>query len=188
MDEVFPPILKELNIVNRDPGAFAALLGEAHQYLVTGILMRLGFLVSVITVRAGTYDIIIPAFEDFGRHPEKTVLIRAQVKTIKKSLRFTGGTRAGVDRIYIYGKKEYKYTTEHNDLIIGVDPETLDLYFVPTRFIARWGKSVSKGKLEPLRNNVNVLLNWNEDFLQELEELLPKRKRSPVGRELVGLS
>ncbi|MEM3486612.1 MAG: hypothetical protein QXI12_13450 [Candidatus Methanomethyliaceae archaeon] len=174
MNDLFPPILRKLNIVQRDKGAFAALLGEAHQYLVTGILMRLGFLVSVITVRAGTYDIIIPAFEDFVRSPEKTVLLRAQVKTIKKSLRFIGGTRAGVDRIYIPGAKEYKYTAAHNDLIIGIDVNTLDLYFLPTQFIYRWGKSVSKNKLELLRNNVDILLNWNEDFLVRLKGMLPK--------------
>lgn len=47
-----------------DEGRFAALSGEAHQYLVTGNLMRLGFHMSVITVRAGTYDLIIPGLEN----------------------------------------------------------------------------------------------------------------------------
>jgi hypothetical protein len=153
-------------------GRFAALLGEAHQFLVTGILMRLGFAVGVITVRGGAYDLLIPAFEDFDKDKTKRVLLRAQVRTIDKSLRLTGGVRAGVDRIYIPGKKEYKYTTEHNDLIIGVDKLTLDLYLVPTRYIDKWGKSVSKRKLEPLRNNFDILLKWNEDFLRKLETLL----------------
>lgn len=174
MSRIFPPILEKLNITQKDRGAFAALLGEAHQYLVTGILMRLGFLVSVITVRAGTFDIIIPAFEDFVREKERNILLRVQVKTVKTSMRFTGGTRAGKDRIYIPGAGEYKYTTKHNDLIIGVDPKTLDLYFVPTRFIANWGKSVSKSKLEPLKNNVEILLNWNDGFLRRLERDLER--------------
>jgi len=172
MNAVFPPILAMLNITQKDLGAFAALMGEAHQYLVTGILMRLGFLVSVITVRAGTFDIIIPAFEDFAREKENNILLRAQVRTVRNSLSFMGGIRAGVDRIYIDGVKEYKYTTKHNDLIIGVDQRTLDLYFVPTKFIGRWGKSVSKNKLEPLKNNVAILLNWNDDFLRRLERRL----------------
>ena len=157
-----------LNITGMERGAFAALLGEAHQYLVTGLLMRLGFLVSVITVRGGTYDLIIPAYENFAQDKEKRVLIRAQVRTIGKSLRFVGGLRAGVNRIYLPEVKGYKYTTKHNDLIIGVDQATLDLYFVPTRYIDRWGRSVSKGKLQALKNHFEILLNWRDDFLTQL--------------------
>lgn len=174
----FPPILELLNVTKKDKGSFAALLGEAHQYLVTGILMRLGFLVSVITVRAGTFDLIIPAYENFEIEKEKNILLRAQVKTIKNSLRFIGGTRAGVDRKYIPGVKEYKYTTKHNDLIIGVDPKLLDLYFVPTRFIDIWGKSVSKNKLKPLKNNIYILLNWNDQYLNNLKDILTKNSQS----------
>lgn len=163
---------KRLNITGMDKGAFAALLGEAHEYLVTGILMRLGFFVSVITVRGGTYDLIIPAYECFDRDRSRRVLIRAQVRTVKDSLRFIGGVRAGVDRRYIPGVKEYKYTEEHNDLIIGVDEATLDIYLVPTRYIKKWGKSVTKSKLQPLKNNFDVLLNWNDEFLDKLESKL----------------
>lgn len=173
MRQQFPEILTKLNITGMDEGRFAALLGEAHQYLVTGILMRLGFHVSVITVRAGTYDLIIPAFENYASNPEKTALIRAQVRTARgNSLRLIGGIRAGIDRKYIPGVKEYKYTTKDNDLIIAVDPLTIDLFLVPTRYIGRWGKSVSKGKLQPLRNNWNILLNWNDNFLSQLEQSL----------------
>jgi len=172
MRENQPKFLYLLNITQRNKGAFAALLGEAHQYLVTGILMRLGFLVSVITVRGGTYDLIIPAYEDFAKDKEKTVLIRAQVRTIKESLRFIGGVRAGVNRIYLPEVKGYKYTPKHNDLIIGVDKATLDIYLVPTRYIGRWGKSVSKRKLQALKNNFEILLNWNDVFLAQLENEL----------------
>lgn len=171
-EELFSPILKKLNISQMNSGAFNALLGEAHQYLVTGILMRLGFLVSVITVRAGVYDIILPAFEDFPKEKEKKILLRVQVRTVRDSLKLTAGTRGGVDRYYRSGVKEYKYTPKDCDLIIGIDRQTLDLYFVPTRFIGRWGKSVSKRKLEPLKNNVEILLNWNKSFLRRLEDNL----------------
>ncbi len=168
MAKSFPEILNQMNVIQKDKGAYAALLGEAHQYLVTGILMRLGFLVSVITVRAGTFDIIVPAFEDFAKEQQRNVLLRAQVKTVKKSLKFIGGTRAGVDRKYIPKVKEYKYSTQHNDLIIGVDPDMIDLFFVPTRFITRWGDSVSKNKLLPLKNRFEILLNWNDKYLNSI--------------------
>lgn len=156
----------QLNIVQREKGSFAALLGEAHQYLVAGILMRLGFLVSVITVRGGTYDLIIPVYENFTRDKDRLVLLRAQVRTLRQSLRFVGGLRAGSGMVSFY--RGYKYTPKHNDLIIGVDQSTLDLYLVPTRYIDRWGNSVSKSKLQPLKNNWQILLNWNDDFLSQL--------------------
>ncbi len=60
------------------------------------------------------------------------------------------GIRAGTDRICFPEVKGYKYTPKHNDLIIGVDRATLDLYLVPTRYIDRWGNSVSKQKLQVL--------------------------------------
>lgn len=134
--------------------------------------MRLGFFVSVITVRGGSFDLIIPVYENLAQDKEKTVLIRVQVRTMKQSLRFIGGVRAGVDRIYLPQVKGYKYTPRHNDLIIGVDQSALDLYLVPTRYIGKWGNSVSKSKLQPLKNNWQVLLNWNDTFLSQLESKL----------------
>jgi len=168
MDEISKTLL-DLNIVKMDKGKHAALLGEAHEFIATGILMRLGFGVSVVSVRGGPYDLIIPAYEDFNAHPEKTVLLRAQTKTMTNSLRFIGGTRAGVNRIYIAGVKTYKYTEKDNDLILGVDEASLDLYLVPTCHIAKWGSSKSKTKLQPYRNNWDILLNWNDTFLKRLE-------------------
>jgi hypothetical protein len=78
-----------------------------------------------------------------------------------------------VDRYYRSGVKEYKYSEKDHDLIIGVQVETLDLYLVPTRFISKWGKSRSVNKLQVLKNNWDILLNWNDEFLSELETKLP---------------
>ena len=128
--------INSTNITGLDKGRYAASLGDAHQYLVIGILMRLGFQVAHVTDRGLPYDIVIRAFKKKGG---ETVLIRCQVRTLRKGrISFIAGTRAGVDREYKSGVKEYKFTTEHNDLLIGVDPETLDLYLIPTRFIEKW--------------------------------------------------
>jgi hypothetical protein len=56
--------------------------------------------------------------------------IRVQVRTVSKggSIKFIGGVRGGVDRYYRSGVKAYKYREKDNDLIIGVEVETLDLY------------------------------------------------------------
>lgn len=140
------------------------ILGDAHEHFVTAILMRLGFDVSVASVSGGSYDLLITTYEK-GVESTKHIL-RAQVKTCGNSLRFIGGIRSGVDREYKSGVKEYKYSEEHNDLIIGVKRDTLDLYLVPTRLLKHFGKSKSLNQLDSLKNNWEILLNWREEYLQ----------------------
>jgi len=163
----------DLNITRKDPNAFAALLGDAHEFIVTGILIRLGFDVGVMQVKGVPYDLWLLAYE---KPNGKKAFLRVQIKTISEggSIRFIGGTRGGVDRIYIPKVKKYKYSIEHSDLIIGIDKYTFDLYLIPTRFIEKWGESKSVRKLQPLKNNWDILLNWNDDFLANLESSLPK--------------
>lgn len=162
----------DLNITGKNPSTFAALLGDAHEFIVTGILIRLGFDVGTMQVKGVAYDLWLLAYE---KPNGNKVSLRVQIKTISGggSTKFGGGSRGGVDRIYIPKVKQYKYTTKHNDLIIGVDKNTFDLYLVPTRFIGKWGKSKAISKLRPLKNNWDILLNWNDDFLMKLESTLP---------------
>lgn len=161
--------LLDLNIVKMNKGGHAALLERASQFIVTGILVRLGFRVSVAGGSGGPYDLIVPAYEDFDLDPTKIVLLRAQTRTVKRSLSFIAGIRAGVNRTYKAGVKVYKYTEEHNELIIGVDEDSLNLYLVPTRHIQKWGNSKSKAKLQTYKNNWDILLHWNDAFLKNLE-------------------
>lgn len=162
--------ITDLNVTGRLKGKFEALLGDAHEYIVAGILIRLGFNVALMAVKGEPYDLLVGAFEESHG---KQIILRCQIRTSSKgSVRFIAGTRGGINRIYKPKVKEYKYTTEHNDLIIGVDMGTLDLYLIPTRFIAKWGSSRSFSKLQPLKNNWDVLLNWNDDFLKKLENQL----------------
>jgi hypothetical protein len=166
-------MVNELNIVGRNEGFFKSMLGEAHQHIIAGILLRLGFAIAAAPVRTGAYDLIVTAYFDRDRQPEKEILLRAQCRTVHrgKSLRLVGGIRGGVDRIYLRpSPKEYKYTEEHNDLILAIETETLDIFVVPTRLTKHWGKSVSMRKLEPLRNRFCILLKWNEGELQRLEK------------------
>jgi hypothetical protein len=174
-------MVNELNIVRRNKGFFNSMLGEAHQHIIAGILLRLGFAIAAAPVRTGAYDLIVTAYFDRDRQPEKEILLRAQCRTVQqgKSLRLVGGIRGGVERIYLRpSPKEYKYTEEHNDLILAIEAETLDIFVIPTRLTRYWGKSVSVRKLEPLRNRFDILLNWNEDALQRLEEELRREFQS----------
>jgi len=167
--------ISDLNIVGMERGKFATRLGDAHQLIVAGILMRLGFYVSLSLLKGEPFDLVVFAYERPGG---RQIPLRCQVKTseIGGSISFIAGVRGGVNREYIRpSPKEYKYTTHHNDLIIGVDRETLDLYLIPTRFVEKWKvKSKSLSKLEPLRNNWEILLNWNEEYLSRLEKELSK--------------
>lgn len=165
--------ITDLNVTGRIRGKAEALLGDAHQYIVAGILIRLGFDVSLMATKGGSYDLLINAFKEPGG---EEVILRCQVKaSTKGNVRFIAGTRGGIDRVYRSDVKTYKFTPKHNDLIIGVDMNTLDLYLIPTRFLAQWGTSRAFSKLQLLKNNWDILLNWNDEFLKELEGRLSSK-------------
>lgn len=160
------PSIFDLDITGTVSKRSGNILGDAHEHFVTAILMRLGFDVSVSSLRPTPYDLIITAYENGLDSTEH--ILKAQVKTCATSISFTAGSRGGVDRTYKSGVKVYKYAEEHNDLIIGVKKNTLDLYLVPTRFLRHFGKSKSLNQLDCLKNNWEILLNWRKDYLDEL--------------------
>lgn len=165
----------KINIVGQDEGLFSAMLGEAHQHIIAGLLLRAGFAVATAPVRTGAYDLIITAYPDRDNQPQNWILLRAQCRTVVKNLKLIGGVRGGVDRRYLRpSPKEYKYTEQHNDLIIGINKETLDLYIVPTRFTQEWGKTVALSRMEPLRWRLDILLNWREDYLEKVYQEISK--------------
>ena len=161
--------ISDTNITKLDAGKIAANLGDAHEHIVAGIMIRLGFDVGIVDVHGTPYDLLIIGFE---RPDGKKVTLRAQVKTASGSVSFIGGIRAGVDRSYKSGVKEYKYGEEHSDLILGIDKESLDIYVIPTKLIGVWGKSKAKSKMQILKNNWDILLNWNEGYLSSIEKLM----------------
>ena len=166
--------ITDLNITGLDPAKHAALLGDAHEMIVAGLLTRLGFEVGLIAAKGGPYDLWLMGYADIQTRRIRP--LRVQVRTVSKggSIKFIGGVRGGVDRYYRSGVKVYKYTEKDNDLIVGVEVDTLDLYLVPTKFIHKWGRSRTINKLQLLRNNWNIPLNWNDEYLSDLEDQLPK--------------
>ena len=160
------PTIFDLDITGRVEKLAGNILGDAHEHFVTAILMRLGFNVSVASIKGTPYDLLITCYENGIGSPEH--IIKAQVKTCGTSIRFIGGSRGGIDREYKSGVKEYKYSESHNDLIIGVKKDTLDLYLVPTRFLKKFGKSKSLNQLEGFKNNWDILLNWRVEYLNTL--------------------
>ena len=168
--------LFDINVTGLEKGKIAANLGDAHEHIVAGILIRLGFDVGIVDVSGTPYDLIIVGLD---KPKGSQVMLKAQIKTASKSVGFTGGSRGGIDKTYKSDVKRYKYTTEHSDLILGIDKKTLDIYVIPTKFISKWGSSRSCGKMKPLKNNWDILVNWNDTYLAELEKLVspPSAKR-----------
>lgn len=149
-------------------GLQASVEGFAHEHIVAGILMKKFQNVSLVDLPLSPYDIIIAFKQEDGTED----IIRAQVKTAKKSISFTGGTRGGIDREYISGVKEYKQSTSTSDVVIGIHPlgnNSYDLYFVPTILIEKLNqKSISIKKVEKLKNNYSLLRNCkNYDLVIE---------------------
>jgi len=115
--------------------------------------------VSLVDLPLSPYDIIVVFKEEDGTED----IIRAQVKTAKKSISFIGGTRGGIDREYKSGVKEYRQSTSTSDVVIGIHPlgnDSYELYFVPTILIEKLNqKSISIKKIEKLKNNYFILRN-----------------------------
>jgi len=147
-------------------GLQASVDGFAHEHIVAGILMKRYQNVSLVDLPLSPYDIIIV----FKQADGKENILRAQVKTATHAISFTGGTRGGIDRMYISGIKEYKQSTKTSDVVIGLHPrdaDSFDLYFVPTTLIEQLAqKSISLGKIADLKNNYEMLEKCkNKDFV-----------------------
>lgn len=147
-------------------GKQASVDGFAHEHIAIGILMKIYQNVSQVDLPHSPYDLIIVKKDEEGHED----VIRAQVKTSKKSIPFHSGGRGGVDRKYISGVKEYVQNTKISDVVIGVNPldeRTFDLYFVPTILVEKLGtKSLSIKKAVLLKNNYEILDNCkNPEFV-----------------------
>jgi|LSQX01.1.fsa_nt_gb hypothetical protein len=140
-------------------GLQAASDGFAHELIAAGLLMKRYMAVSLVDFPLKQYDIILV----LGDENDEENMIRAQVKTARTSVSFTGGSRGGIDRTYKSGIKEYVQSTKTSDVVIGVHPrledeDSFDLYFVPTILIERLGqRSISIKKIKDLRNNFEML-------------------------------
>ena len=86
------------------------------------------------------------------------------------------GGRAGADRTYKSGVKEYIYDTETCDLVVGVESiringeSEINFYFIPTLYIEALGqKSLSINKIPQAKNNWEILVRCKEeDFVNKV--------------------
>jgi hypothetical protein len=138
-------------------GRRAAINGFAHEHIAAGMLMKRYGNVSLVDLPLSPYDIVIVYKTEEGED-----IVRAQVKTARGSVSFTGGSRGGVDRTYKSGVKTYIQSTEKCDVVIGLEPHngSYDMYFVPTILIEELGTgSISLNRIQDLKNNYEMLDN-----------------------------
>jgi len=162
-------------------GREAAVTGFANEHIAVGLLMKRYQNVSLVDLPLSTYDIVIARKLEDGSED----IIRAQVKTAKKSIGFTGGERGGVDRFYRSGVKRYRQSTRTADVIIGVhenEDGTYSLYFVPTCLVEELDQnSIALRKIEFLRENYAVLEHCKDrEFVlaqQGCQKLLQQRRQ-----------
>jgi hypothetical protein len=142
---------------SEERGKQASIDGFAHEHIVAGLLMKKYQNVSLVDLPLSSYDIIIVRKKD----EDGEDIIRVQVKTSRKSISFTGGSRGGVDRTYKSGIKTYTQSRATSDVVIGICPiseDSFDLYFIPTILIEKLNQtSISLKKVEKLKNNYEIL-------------------------------
>lgn len=166
-------------------GREAAVTGFANEHIAVGLLMKRYQNVSLVDLPLSTYDIVIARKLDDGSED----IIRAQVKTARKSIGFTGGERGGIDRFYRSGVKRYRQNTRTADVIIGVhenEDRTYSLYFVPTCLVEALDQnSISLRKIGFLQENYEILERCKDrDFVLDQEgckrllERLERRRRN----------
>lgn len=145
---------------DEEVGLEAAISGFAHEHIAVGLLMKKYGNVSLVNLPLSTYDIVLVKKKD-----GKEDIIRVQVKTAKKGVPFTGGTRGGKDRTYKSDVKTYTQSTETSDVILGIHPTngSFDLYFVPTILVEVLNqKSIALNKIKQLCNNYEMLENCKD--------------------------
>lgn len=176
----FEKDIYDRDITGRVEAKSSNFLGDAHEYFVVSILMRLGFNeVALAEDSADKFDLLLGIYNFPPADGEQSAdeILKVQIKASSKSVSLEGGGRAGADRNY-QGEglvdKTYRYSEDDVDMLIGVDKINLDLYLIPIGFIEEFDtKTKSFGKMKPLKNNWELLLNWNEDFKYELKQTLP---------------
>ena len=159
-------------MLDYESGKQASIAGVANEHIVLGILLPFFPNAMLSSHQQSSHDLIIPHGEIF---------IRAQVKTSKKSISFTGGSRGGIDRTYMASTnnpKTYTYSTKDTDIIIGIKPIEIgkfELFFIPSLIVELSGqKSISTGKVAFTKNNLDYLKNCTDRSfcLREFRDLI----------------
>jgi len=152
-------------------GKESSIKGKANEYLVLGALLPMFPNTMMSSNEQTAHDLIV--------HLSKNDDIRVQVKTVSKenSITFEAGKRAGAERRQISGMKEYQYSADDTDVVIGIkaiDTGSFELFFVPSLVIDEIGqKSISANVVKFTKNDFEVITrckdrSYVKEFIKKL--------------------
>ena len=142
------------NLTNITPGIFRAMNGDANELIGVGRIIKAGFTCSKTEVKNARYDAIV----DLGGHKK---LLRVQIKGVRQDgyFSFQGGFRSGQQFKENMEKRDYKYSQDDCDILVGVDSVNGDCYIIPIAAIEDWSNSKSIKKLGEYKENWQIFLD-----------------------------
>ncbi len=146
------------NLTNIEVGIFRTINGNANELIGVGRIIKAGFSCSRVDVTNAKYDAVV----DLGGQKK---LLQVQIKGIRKdgSFSFKGGFRSGKQFDKDMEKRDYKYTIDDCDILVGVDSDNGDCYIIPVHDISDWGETKSVSLLESYRENWGIFLDIAEE-------------------------
>ena len=142
------------NLTDIYKGIYRTMNGNANELIGVGRIIKAGFSCSRVDVTNAKYDAVV----DLGGQKK---LLRIQIKGIRKggSFSFIGGFRSGKQFKKDMEKRDYKYTADDCDILVGVDSSDGDCYIIPVQDLADWGTSKTVKSLEDYREKWSVFLD-----------------------------
>lgn len=149
----------EKNITGIPQGNYRTINGNADELIGIGRCIKAGFACSNVSITNGKYDAVI----DLGGNSK---LIRVQIKgSSNGTISLRGGGRSGQQISRAVPQRNYKYTKDDCDLILGVDSNNGECYLVPIEKTTAMGSTVSFSKLQEYKENWNILLDMRPRML-----------------------
>lgn len=143
------------NVTGLELGIYRTINGNSDELIAVGRCIKAGFNCSQVEITNARYDAVI----DCGGK-----LLRVQIKgTSGTTLCFTGGGRSGQQISREATSREYKYTKNDCELIIGVNSNNGDCYIMPIDIIETFGCTKSLSKLQEYKENWDLLKDLAEN-------------------------
>lgn len=136
-------------------GEFRTVNGNADELIAIGRCIKAGFACSKVEITNGKYDAVI----DLGHGGQ---LIRVQIKgTSNGILGFEGGGRSGQQINRAVAQRNYIYTKDDCDLILGLDSNNGDCYLIPIENVQSMGRTKNLRNLSEFKENWDILKNMS---------------------------
>lgn len=142
-----------INLTGIKEGIFKPHHGVANEFIAIGRTIKAGFPTLKSEITNSRYDAIV----DLG---SKKTLLRMQIKgSTTGGFGFIGGYRSGKQVSREAPARDYKYSKDDIDILLGIDSNNGDCYIIPIEDIQEWGKSRSMSKLQYYKENWQILID-----------------------------